>query len=514
MSHLPHARAGLIVVSLLLAAGGCGRKPIAGETGTAGAAAGGGGRGGAAGSAGGATAGNGGGPAGGNAGGASAGSTGGGAAGSTGGGTAGAGGRGGGAGSTGGAIAGAGGGAVAGASGGAVAGASGGGPAGAGGSPVGGTGGGAAGGTGGSATGGSGGGLGPIRLVIFYTRWGTNYPDWFPTGSDRNFAMRPLLQPLEPYKGELMVISGLTNANVYTDIPGMELRAANSNQPGDSMLVLLTGRPATPNFPATGPSLDTAVGNCGGAAGEPLRLAVGQFGFNDSPGVSFAANGAAILGERDPRLVAMRVLGHTVTAPDPGGDINAIYPALGAAHMDVAVEALATAKTCAVTLMWGDHVTPQWLNLSGDAHSLSHLAPNLYAAVAVANPTFDPNNQYVRLQTWYAQQFASLLERMRAVPVGAGTLLDRSVVVWISDSGTGSDHQGLFIPVVIAGRGGGRLDVGRFLEIRTRPVPANELPIVGRTQGDLLAALASLWGISAFGDPLIARQPLTEILRP
>ncbi|HEY5448760.1 MAG TPA: hypothetical protein VIQ54_08415, partial [Polyangia bacterium] len=65
------------------------------------------------------------------------------------------------------------------------------------------------GGTGGSAASGGGGAagaaagtgagdMGPIRLLIFYTRSGTTYPEWWPTGSERDFVLHQVLQPLEP----------------------------------------------------------------------------------------------------------------------------------------------------------------------------------------------------------------------------------------------------------------------------------------------------------------------------
>src|SRR5262249_1835443 len=98
--------------------------------------------------------------------------------------------------------------------------------AGGGGGAIGGTGGGAgatgagggAGGGGasdGGATGGTGGATSdPLRLLIFYTRWGTSYPQWFPTGTDRDYTMSAMLQALQPYKSGSIVVSGLTNANV------------------------------------------------------------------------------------------------------------------------------------------------------------------------------------------------------------------------------------------------------------------------------------------------------------
>jgi hypothetical protein len=367
------------------------------------------------------------------------------------------------------------------------------------------------GGRSGPGTGGGGGGQ-SIRLVIFYTRWGTSYPEWLPTGTERSFTLGPILQPLARYQNQLIVISGLTNANLYMDTAGTVLRGANANDMGDAMISLLTAAPAPIGGPASGPSFDTIVGIRPGAAGPPLRLAVGQFGFDDNPGICFGTDGAALRGEPDPNAVSMRLLGHYNLLPS--GDIDSTYPLIGAAHIAVIQEALYRNLTNTAVLMWGDHVVPKWLGLglTDDVHTLSHLGNNAYTAFSTAMPPVSAANPFRTLQTWCATQFAMLLDSLAAVPIGSGTLLDQSVVIWLSESGAAVDHTGYFMPVVIAGRGGGRLDVGRFIDLKPRPVPANDLTVVTRTQGDLLSALGVLWTIPRFGDPAITRQPLTEIL--
>jgi hypothetical protein len=368
---------------------------------------------------------------------------------------------------------------------------------------------------------GSGGGPAPApypRLVIFYTRWGTSYPEWWPTGTERNFTLSSVLAPLERYKNQLIILSGLTNANVYTDTgsPRLAPSAATDGSPDSAMGTLLTASPVVAGWTPGHPSLDTIPLGCGASgAGPPLQLAVGQFGSDDNPGVSFGPAGGAVRAERDPNVAAMKFLGHSVPAPDPNGDIDATYPMLGQAQINVAVEALARSKTCVVTLEWGDDFVPTFLGLTQRVHDLSHTTSDLYSAVQQSGGAVAPT-PFGKLQTFYAQMFLALLDGMSNTPVGAGTLLDQSVVMWISETGQGSDHLGRYIPVVIAGSGGGRLDVGRYIQIKPHAPPTGtftDIDSIERTQGDLLAALGRLWGISSFGDPLITRQPLTEILK-
>jgi len=55
------------------------------------------------------------------------------------------------------------------------------------------------------------------------------------------------------------------------------------------------------------------------------------------------------------------------------------------------------------------------------------------------------------------QQFAYLLERLRAVPEGAGNLLDSCAILATSDLSNGHDHTNTEYPIVIAGKAGGGL---------------------------------------------------------
>jgi hypothetical protein len=351
------------------------------------------------------------------------------------------------------------------------------------------------------------------RLVIFYTRWGTSYPEWWPTGTETTFALGSVLSPLERYKDRLIILSGLTNANVYADAT-LRPAAATDGSPDAAMATLLTALPAASDGSVSGASFDTAVGTCGGSTGPPLRLAVGQFGYDDDPGVSFDAVGVPLRGERDP-VVAARSVGVPVRPIDLTASIDSNYPMIGQAHIEVAAEALAAGKTCAVTLMWGDDFVPTFLGLTQRVHELSHTTSDLYAAVQQSGGTVVPT-PFGKLQNFYAQMFLALLDQMSNTPVGAGTLLDQSVVVWISETGQGSDHLGRYIPVVIAGSGGGRLDVGRYIQVKPHAPAAGtfiDIDSVVRTQGDLFAALGRLWGVGGFGDPRITRQPLTEILK-
>jgi hypothetical protein len=79
-------------------------------------------------------------------------------------------------------------------------------------------------------------GAGPVprRMAFFYVPNGVHLPDWFPQDVGPNFDLPYTLQPLAPFKSELLVISGLAqhNADALGDGTGDHAR---------SMATFLTG---------------------------------------------------------------------------------------------------------------------------------------------------------------------------------------------------------------------------------------------------------------------------------
>ena len=61
---------------------------------------------------------------------------------------------------------------------------------------------------------------------------------------------------------------------------------------------------------------------------------------------------------------------------------------------------------------------------------------------------------------WNMEQFAYLLEQLKATPEGALNMLDNSVVLLGSDCGEGWSHTTYDQPIVVAGGGAGRLNTG------------------------------------------------------
>ena len=98
--------------------------------------------------------------------------------------------------------------------------------------------------------------------------------------------------------------------------------------------------------------------------------------------------------------------------------------------------------------------------------------------------------QYQKINTWHVEQFARLLDRMRSIREGDGTLLDHTLLLFGSSMRDGNAHSPKDLPLILAGHGGG-LAGGRHL------VSAERTPLC-----NLYLSLLQLAGVPmrSFGD--------------
>jgi hypothetical protein len=94
--------------------------------------------------------------------------------------------------------------------------------------------------------------------------------------------------------------------------------------------------------------------------------------------------------------------------------------------------------------------------------------------------------QYQLINRWHVAQYAYLLGKLKEAPEGETNVLDQSMIVFASALSDGNSHSPHKLPVVLAGRGGGRIAAGQSLDY------AEDTP------------LANLWVsmLDAFGTPV------------
>jgi hypothetical protein len=150
------------------------------------------------------------------------------------------------------------------------------------------------------------------------------------------------------------------------------------------------------------------------------------------------------------------------------------YATVGKLQMDLLVAALTCDLTRVGTLLWGgrgNNARFPWIGIGEEHHELSH---------AAGAATTD---KLIRINAWYAQQFAHLIERLQAVKEGEGTIFDRSLIFWCNDLGDGRTHGHLDVPYVLAGNAGGALRTGQYLRFSPRAASNDVLVSVLNAMG-------------------------------
>ena len=74
--------------------------------------------------------------------------------------------------------------------------------------------------------------------------------------------------------------------------------------------------------------------------------------------------------------------------------------------------------------------------------------------------------QYQKINEFYVTQLAYFLEKLKSIPDGESNLLDNSIVMFTSGLRDGNSHSSVNIPVIVAGKGGGRLKTGQNLQFK------------------------------------------------
>jgi hypothetical protein len=138
--------------------------------------------------------------------------------------------------------------------------------------------------------------------------------------------------------------------------------------------------------------------------------------------------------------------------PDGGGwgdDFQAEIPNM----IDVVTHALACDVTRVASLQIShgfSNITHTWLGHDTAHHTMSH-------------DETDRRAELEAIDTWYAEHFNYLLDKLDSVDEGDGTLLDNTLVVWGRELGT-TAHRMENVPLVLAGGGAFGVNPGRFLD--------------------------------------------------
>lgn len=369
----------------------------------------------------------------------------------------------------------------------------------------------------------------PVRLIMCFSPNGTIHENWAPTGSTDDFQLSPILSPLEAFKDQLTILDGL---EVVREGPGdghqkgMALMWTGSRilEGGEFQG---GGNSGTAGW-GGGISVDQHVANAIGneTAYKSLEFGVQTGGATVWSRMSYAGSNQPIAPEPDPaamfdRLFAdfdidtselerikaergsvidlvkgdleslsskygatdqLKVEAHLeairqieqrndLAVPNceiplldtsPSFDANENFPAVSRLQIDQMVMALACDLTRVASLQWSRSVGGtrfDWLGIPEGHHDLSHLGDSDQSMI----------DKLTSINTWYAEEFAYLLQQLASVPEGDGTMLDNTLVVWGNELSRGNSHGNHPVPFVLAGGACGRIQPGRWLTYDREP---------------------------------------------
>ena len=133
------------------------------------------------------------------------------------------------------------------------------------------------------------------------------------------------------------------------------------------------------------------------------------------------------------------------------------------AHFEVAATALITGMTNTVTLTSGATSYPTWkgLGITIDNHSIGHMYNE---TPKPGQPMSEGKSMAVKIRQYNMELLAKLVDKLAAMPEGSGTMMDNTVILYLSDSAENHHSSCFDWPMVMLGNLGGRLKPNnRFL---------------------------------------------------
>ncbi len=152
-------------------------------------------------------------------------------------------------------------------------------------------------------------------------------------------------------------------------------------------------------------------------------------------------------------------LAHPVPQIDPSIElVNDNTPQISRIQIDLLVNSLANDMARIATLQYMRSVgmaQMRWLGIEEGHHSLSH----------EPDDKKDSYEKLMKINTWFAGEFAHLAKRLSETPepAGEGSMLDHTLLVWTNELGKGNSHTLDNIPYVMLGGGFG-FKMGRSLK--------------------------------------------------
>jgi hypothetical protein len=278
---------------------------------------------------------------------------------------------------------------------------------------------------------------------------------------------------------------GLSTQDSYTDgLPGAFSRSISWQSPLEPMFKLVSPQAVFDRLVGSGaPSLGADPAAAARRAGDKSVLDFvlghamsvrGQLGQSDRPRLDQYLESVRALelriqqGASSTCMVGVRpfqTFGVGNVPPDYNRDVHAEL------MIDLVVMALQCDVTRVVSFMLDDARSDFIYNFLKERIFTATTSTPGTAPVGSPNGllnTSSTNNGYATLNFWFVEKLAHLCQKLQAIPDGAGSLLD-GATIWFGSEMHGTNHDGLDLPLLTVGGGGGRLKTNQSLDFAKTP---------------------------------------------
>jgi hypothetical protein len=385
----------------------------------------------------------------------------------------------------------------------------------------------------------------PFRFGTVYFPCGVQPASWHPEAAGSDFAFKPVMQPLEPFRNQLVTVSNMKapwGSSVHMGASAAFLNGVgptdDHSETGDSFGKIhskktidqyiadqVAGDTPLRSIELGTEDMGTAVGACDGFACTFFNTLSWRDDSSPLPvGINPRVTFERMFGETDSakrrlaRLKEKQSLLDSVTE-----EAAKLRRSLGTPDQAILDEYLSNIREVELQLdrfetrlstITGNAEAPIGLPEAFDDHmavtyNLMYLAyqgdisrvatfmigheptDRAYAHIGIPEQHHtishhgnDPEKlaKYAKIATYHMVKFASFVEKLKATPDGDGNLLDHSLLYWGSGMGNGNAHDRNDPPAVIVGGANGRLKGNRHIVTKEAPT------------ANLLLSLAQLGG--------------------
>jgi hypothetical protein len=371
------------------------------------------------------------------------------------------------------------------------------------------------------------------RFLAFYVPNGMAMEYWTPKAEGRAFELSPILEPLAPFKNQMLVLSGI-NASwnyIHAGASGSFLTGTTRGGRNEveiladvSMDQLLARHFAQETQVASLELAMDAPANAGACTGilscaythtiswrsptQPLPMeynprAVFERLFGDSGSTGRAAREARLLEQKSlldsvneslTRLKRDLGVSDRTKVEQYTEAVRDIERRIQKAEEQRDVELPALDQPQGVPAVFEDHLALMLdLQLLAFQSDLTRVitfmigkeqsarpypqigVPEAHHPLSHHNDVPDIIAHMSKINRYHTELFSKYLTRLRATPDGDGSLLDHTTIMYGSGISNSTRHSGVNLPLLLVGGGAGTLEGGRHLKYTDKPTIANLL---------------------------------------